>query len=69
MEYIARVLKETRIEKELTLHDVARDIDMPQATIYAIESGRHNDIRLKVLMKLVRYYQLDINSLLTGAGL
>lgn len=48
---LARIIRETRFERNLTQHAVAKKANMPQSVIARIESGKHS-VSVETLSKI-----------------
>ncbi|HAT4163501.1 TPA: helix-turn-helix transcriptional regulator [Clostridium perfringens] len=64
MKKIANKLKEERLKKKVTLQQIENEIDISATYLYRIENNMRNDISVKVLKKLAKFYKLDLNELI-----
>lgn len=65
---VGDILKERRLEKGLTLRDVDRFTDVSRAEISKIERGERENINMRYLIKLCKFYEIDFVKLLEVAG-
>lgn len=56
---IGKIIKESRLNNNLRMDDVAKEIGITRSTLWAIENGTGN-YSIDTLLKLVNYFNLSI---------